>query len=148
MRISIRLHEVPKGERVLSRSEDAFAHSGLLARPFAIVVADGHGDPPVNAMTCMLAASVARQFCDDVASSEQELCARIQIDVAQRFSKERNGAVATRAVFETDCLTVANVGDCRLYRFAPKQYIRIRTTHGRSSSGSFARVCTTCAALA
>lgn len=145
MKVDVRVHSVPKGSRTYSntKSEDAFCHSDVHELPFAVAIADGHGDQDENASTCLLSAMVARLLCDKLVLSPEVLCDVIQECVHDKFFKQKNGAVATRVLFDSHGFQVMYVGDVRLYRFTPCEenaFEQLTEDHHPSHPGEFVRL--------
>jgi len=120
MHIQLRAVTAPKHNRkdLGLQSEDAFAHTSYMTtRPFAAVVADGHGERAVNKETRRFARMVAEFLCDRPEGDEARLCQNLQEILLQQFGRFKNGAVATRLVLTDTHWRVMSVGDVRAYQF-------------------------------
>lgn len=126
MKIEVAVITAPqKGKAV---TEDAFIVLKKDHGSFFAIVVDGHGPGgEFNIQTAELAEYIAQNLAslirgEPVVPSWTSYFDTVQKDVAQAYGDLPFGAVATCVHVGAFGLTIAQAGDCRLYRYAPEMH--------------------------
>lgn len=120
MQIKYTVVATPKKGRDTAKeiSEDAYACAPEDMQPFIAVVVDAHGQS--NRVAADLAQFIANRLVElyvsiDTVVSFSQLFLIVQKEVVEHFATFLNGAVATCLIIDRDKVTIAQVGNCRVY---------------------------------
>ncbi len=121
MKIDVSVIMTPAHGKIIS--EDAFRVSQKSTVPFFVTVVDGHGPGHLlNAETSGFSQFVADQLSKlfqqkKNANAFDDIFDCVQKQVSVMYGDLPFGAVASCLCIQPDSLTIAQAGDCRLYRF-------------------------------
>ncbi len=133
--------------KIAQRSETILSGSSSLEKPFSAAVIDGMGGYAGGAdAACLVATALSKYDLSGKTSSEIDnyfygLSKKV-LQAGQAWQMPKMGAAFAMLTLKNDVVTVANVGDCRIYKYLPDEEIlaqiseddRLRNGHGITQS--------------